>query len=492
MLKKNNKQQRLNRIFPLLKMVKAIFLFLVCLTHHHTHAEEFVSFANGSAQFEIALPQFSPNGVNKINHADIINNSIVFNVFNFKQLSEALDKALGGEVIVVRSNLREKRYHYKQKHPYDEPVTILGLLGQNEAPFLENITWENLNNVTLSHFKVNNLWNTSRNNYSWQIRNSTNVRLSNLHFGDKNNNLHALKRGNIDAIMTSQSGLLIKQSNNIIIDRTLFTDLFHGVEFQGINGFYAVANKAIRVASDMFSGGGVNNALFDSNLMHTRTPVYYKQRNKKNIQYVHSDMVQLYTTKQKRGNTNITIRNNISLVGETPLTHPSLAGWQCFFTRDESGDSFWKRSMPYANIKIINNFCASNQHHGVTLSRGIDNVVAGNFVLLVDLGKDKRQATGSIKVFANRNCKILGNVSNEFEFKNMPGCQIMNNINSFKPNYKNTIGALMQSIYSAPQRNVIETPASSNDLRRFYTNVGLQENPLQYIDYAKLTLVPLF
>ncbi|MEH6456317.1 MAG: hypothetical protein V7749_08335, partial [Cocleimonas sp.] len=399
-------------------------------------------------------------------------------MFNFKQLTEALDNSTGGEVIVVRSNLRDKRYHYKQKHRFDAPVHIFGLLGEDQAPFFDNVTWENLHNVTLSHFKINNLWATTRNNYSWQLRNSNNVRFSNLHFGDKNNNLTALKRGNIDAIIASQSGLLIKQSNNILIDRTLFTDVFHAVEFSDMNSFYAIGNKAIRVASDMFSGGGINNALFDSNLMHTRTPVFYKQRFKK-VQYVHSDMVQLYTTKQKRGNTNITIRNNVSLVGDTPLTHPNLAGWQCFFTRDESGDSFWSRSMPYANIKIINNFCASNQHHGVTLSRGIDNVVAGNFVLLVDQGKNSRQATGSIKVFDNRNCKILGNVSNEFEFKKLSNCQITNNINGFKPDYYNMVITMKQAIESATKREVIEDASSSNDLRRFYENTDLQANPLQ-------------
>jgi hypothetical protein len=291
--------------------------------------------------------------------------------------------------------------------------------------------------------------------------------------------------------MASQSGLLIKQSNNIIIDRTLFTDLFHAVEFSEMNSFYAVANKAVRVASDMFSGGGINHALFDSNLMHTRTPVFYKQRFKK-VQYIHSDMVQLYTTKQKRGNTNITIRNNVSLVGDTPLKHPNLTGWQCFFTRDESGDSFWTRSMPYANIKIINNFCASNQHHGVTLSRGIDNVVAGNFVLLVDQGKNSRQATGSIKVFDNKNCKILGNVSNEFEFKKLSNCQIANNINGFKPDYNDVIITMKQAIESATKRQLIEDASSSNDLRRYYENNGMQSSPLQYFDYSRLTLVPLF
>ena len=489
---KNNQQGSFNHLFPHLKIANTILLIFLFITNSHCYAEEFVSFAKDNSQFQIEMPSLSSSKLIKINPAEIIDNNIVFNVFNFKQLSEVLDNATGGEIIVVRSNLRDKSYHYKQKHRFDEPVLIFGMLGENQAPFFENITWENLHNVTISHFKINNLWDTARNNYSWQIRNSNNVRLSNLHFGDKNNNLIALKRGHIDTILASQSGLFIKQSNNIIIDRTLFTDLFHAVEFNELNSFYAIANKSVRIASDMFSGGGINNALFDSNLMHTRTPVFYKQRWRKR-KYVHSDMIQLYTTKQKRSNTNITIRNNVSLVGDTPLTNRNLSGWQCFFTRDERGDSFFGiRSLPYSNIKIINKFCASNQHHGLTLSRGSDNVVAGNFILLVDKGKNSREATGSIKVFDNRNCKILGNVANEFEFKNMSNCQNINNINSYKPDYDKTIITMRQAIESATKREAIEPASSSNDLSRFYENSGLQANPLQYLDYSMLTLVPFF
>ena len=502
---KNIKEQgSLSNYFIKLKMsylkitkstiTKITLLLFLLFTQCHSYAEEFVTFADGTSEFQIEMTRLTANKLNKINHDELINSNIVFNVFNFKQLTEALDKALGGEVIVVRSNFRDKRYHYKQKHRFEEPVLILGLLGQDQAPYFENITWENLHNVTLSHFKVSNLWDTAKNNYSWQLRNSNNVRISNVHFTDKNNNLTALKRNNLGAILGSQSGILIKNSNNIIIDRTLFTDLFHAVEFSQMDSFYAVANKAVRVASDMFSGGGINNALFDSNLMHTRTPVYYQEGWKKKVKYVHSDMIQLYTTKQKRSNTNITIRNNVSLVGDTPLNIRNLAGWQCFFTRDEKGDTFFGRfsSLPYANVKIINNFCASNQHHGVTLSRGIDNVIAGNFVLLVDEGKNSRQATGSIKVFENKNCKILGNVSNEFEFKNLSNCQVTNNINGYKPNYNDMLNTMKQAIDLSPKRTLIEDSSSSNDLRQFYENTNLQANPLKYFDYSKLTLVPVF
>jgi len=51
---------------------------------------------------------------------------------------------------------------------------------------------------------------------------------------------------------------------------------------------------------------------------------------------------------------------------------------------------------------------------------------------------------------------------------------------------------MKQAIDSATKRETIEPASSSNDLSRFYTNTGLQENPLQYLDYSKLTLVPVF
>ena len=183
---KNNQQGSFNHLFPHLKIANTILLIFLFITNSHCYAEEFVSFAKDNSQFQIEMPSLSSSKLIKINPAEIIDNNIVFNVFNFKQLSEVLDNATGGEIIVVRSNLRDKSYHYKQKHRFDEPVLIFGMLGENQAPFFENITWENLHNVTISHFKINNLWDTARNNYSWQIRNSNNVRLSNLHFGDKN------------------------------------------------------------------------------------------------------------------------------------------------------------------------------------------------------------------------------------------------------------------------------------------------------------------
>ena len=54
------------------------------------------------------------------------------------------------------------------------------------------------------------------------------------------------------------------------------------------------------------------------------------------------------------------------------------------------------------------------------------------------------------------------------------------------------LSTMKQAIDSAIQRPAIEVAASSNDLRRFHSNAGLQANPLQYLDYSKLTLVPAF
>ena len=51
---------------------------------------------------------------------------------------------------------------------------------------------------------------------------------------------------------------------------------------------------------------------------------------------------------------------------------------------------------------------------------------------------------------------------------------------------------MREAIQVSPKRQIIEQPSNSNDLSRFYNNTGLQANPLQYFDYSKLTLVPLF
>ncbi len=436
------------------------------------------------------MPDMYPENLIKINNNQVLSNNSLQNVSSFKELSAALDKARGGEIIIVRRDLRGQRFHYRQKHPFSKTVLVLGMLENKQAPYLDNIIWENLHNVTLSHFKIQNPKAESRHSYSWQIRNAGNIRLTNLHFMGNKNNLTALNTNDIGAILHNPSGLLIKDSTDILIDRTLFSDLFHGVEFTGIDSFYAIANKSIRISSDMFSGGGITNALFDSNLSLERIPVHYRRWNKK--QYVHSDMIQLYTTKRSSGNSNITIRNNISLAGNVPLTHPQLAGWQCFFTRDERGDSPRYRSLAYKNVNIINNICALNQHHGVTLARGHNSVVAGNLILLLDKGKTKREATGSIKVFENNNCKILGNVAKVFDLRGLSNCNVTNNIYDYKPDYNKTITTIRQAIRSAGTRNNVASLETSIDLSRYYGKKNLISNPLQFLDYSSFTLVPSF
>ncbi len=469
--------------------ISFVLLFLFLITDYG-HAEEFVSYSQNNSQFKISMPDMFPENLNKINNNEVLNNNTIQNVSSFEELSAALDKAKGGEIIVVRRNLRGKRFHYRQKHPFKKTVLVLGMLENNKAPYLDNITWENLHNVTLSHFKINNRKAESRYTYSWQLRNSGNIRLTNLHFMGNYNNLTALKSNNIGAILHNPSGLLIKNSTDILIDRTLFTDLFHCVEFTGIDSFYAVANKSVRISSDMFSGGGLTNSLFDSNLSLERIPVYYKRWNKMN--YVHSDMIQLYTTKTGISNSNITIRNNISLPGNVPLTHPQLAGWQCFFTRDERGDSPRYRSLPYTNINIINNICALNQHHGVTMARGHNSVVAGNLILLLDKGKTKREATGAIKVFQNSNCRILGNVAKVFDLRGLSNCKVVNNIYDYKPNFQKTLSEIKQGISSAGKRDIIPPLGTTIDLSRYYGKKDLVNNPLQFLDYSSFTFVPSF
>jgi hypothetical protein len=477
---------KLNK-YKLASLLTYLFFFLLSGV---TYAEEFVTFSHASSEFTIDMPNLSQHEVGKIDHQQALSSPKIRNVVTFDQLSKALDEATGGEVIVVRRNLRNQRFHYKQKHRFNSPVLILGMLENNKAPYLDHIVWEHLHNVTISHFKINNLNANSRTTYSWQIRKSNNVRLTNLHFMGNHNNLTALKQNNTKAILNSPSGLYIKEAGDILIDRTLFSDLYHAVEFGNITGFYAVANKAVRIASDMFSGGGVVNALFDSNLSHTRTPVSYMRYAKK--RYIHSDMIQLYTTKMKQGNQHITIKNNLSLVGDTPLRNPSLTGWQCFFTRDERGDSVRYKNMPYSNVSVINNICASNQHHGVTLARGKDGVIAGNFVLLVDDGKTSREATGSIKVFDNHNCKIVGNVTHVFELRQLSGCDVRNNIHEYKPDYRKTMMIIKSGIKNATKRTRIERNSTSHDLSRYYKTSDLVSRPLQFLDYSAFTLVPDF
>jgi parallel beta-helix repeat protein len=310
--------------------------------------------------------------------------------------------------------------------------------------------------------------NAKKNQYIWQIRNSKNIRLSNVMF-------YGTNKG-IEGTPYNPRGLLIANSTNILIDRSLFQDLFHAVEFTYLKNFFAIANKGNRLASDMFSGGGTQNALFDSNLSFTKLPT----------EGVHSDMIQLYTQKMTIANHNITIRNNVSIPGNSPIKDSRLRGWQCFFTRDEN------KAFYFSNIRIHNNICVSNQHHGVTLSRGYNNIISNNLIL--EIGRTRNpNITAGIRVNDNSNTKVLGNFSKSLFTKSNKntrkhGNRILDNLQLGYDYVKNVI---KQKRTVAPSRHLIEQINNAGVLQEIKMHLNKHlTSPIDSLDFNKLGVVP--
>jgi parallel beta-helix repeat protein len=226
----------------------------------------------------------------------------------------------------------------------------------------------------------------------------------------------------------------------------------------------------------MFSGGGTQNALFDSNLSFTKLP----------SGNIHSDMIQLYTTKMKTANHNITIRNNVSIPGNSPIRDSRLKGWQCFFTRDESKATY------FSNIRIHNNICVSNQHHGITLSRGVNNIVANNIIL--EIGKTENpRVTAGIRVNGNSNTQVIDNISKFYSARRNTNTRSQGNyiINNFQLGYDYVKNIIRQKRMSAPSRYLIEQTNNAAVLHeiKIHSNKRLIL-PIDRLDFNKLGVVP--
>ncbi len=353
----------------------------------------------------------------------------IIKVKNAEELTVALNRARGGEVIVLTNNIDNFRYYRKHQRAivskknsiatklgkalipelkeYSKRVYLIGRLDNGQAPFISHASFSHIKNLLISHIKTS-AFSLKGSKHAWQILNSEEVRLSNILFNgptrpSATNNYQDVSR-------TKVNGLLVSESRNIVIDRCMFQYLFHAVQFRSVDGFLALSNKADHISSDMFSGGGLIHAVFDSNLSLTKYP----------FGKIHSDMIQLSTkfvaNKQKfkvaSVNRDISIRNNVSLQGSSPVWHRGFMGWQCFFTRDEVGDKNPNDKRNFSNIKIYNNICVSTQHHGITLSRGHNNTISNNLILKLDLrNQGSQKITASITAYQNSKLVLMRNIS---------------------------------------------------------------------------------
>jgi len=407
----------------------------------------------------------------KINLNQILSKPSKVNVYSLAELKKALDtlsSKKGEHVIILRKNIANKKFHYKQHNHRASRIYIIGLLADNSpAYFFNSVVWENIRNITFTHIKLNKA-NAKKDQYIWQIRNSRNIRLTNVMF-------YGANKG-IAGTPYNPRGLRVSNSTNVLIDRSLFQDLFHAVEFTYLKNFFAVANKGNRITSDMFSGGGTQNALFDSNLSFTKLPT----------EGVHSDMIQLYTKKMKVANHNITIRNNVSIPGNSPIRDSRLRGWQCFFTRDEN------KTFYFSNIRIHNNICVSNQHHGITLSRGYNNIIANNLIL--EIGKHNNPAiTAGIRVNDNSNTKVLGNLSKSLFTRSNKNTHKQGNrvLTNLQLGYDYVKNIIKQKRTTAPSRRLIEQTSNADVLQEIqrHSNKHLTA-PIDSLDFNQLGVVP--
>lgn len=188
-------------------------------------------------------------------------------------------------------------------------------------------------------------------------------------------------------------GLVLRTSRDITIEDSTFRTWHRGLVVGYSDDIVLRGNDFYDMRSDGADFAAVQRVLIEANWFHDfRRPPQSKD---------HPDMIQFWTNKTKRPNTDITIRGNILNVGAGMPT-------QSIFMRNEEVDTGRKGlEMFYRNVEISQNVIINGHLHGITVG-ATDGLIIRNNTLIRNLGamgkgKDKKPAlhTPSIRVAGN-------------------------------------------------------------------------------------------
>ncbi len=162
--------------------------------------------------------------------------------------------------------------------------------------------------------------------------------------------------GSTDGNFTNDgNGIGISNGKNITITNSRFDSLGRGLQIATATNVLVQGNSFQNMRSDGADFANIQGITIDSNTFKNFFPDADD----------HPDAIQFWTTGTTRASTNIVISNNQILQGEGRQS-------QGIFLRDQIG------TLPYENVKIINNIGYMQGYNGITVGGGKNVEVSGN------------------------------------------------------------------------------------------------------------------
>jgi hypothetical protein len=271
----------------------------------------------------------------------------IINVSNSAQLQSALDRAAGGDTIVLAGG-NYGTTNIANKH-FSTGVTIKSASLSNRAHFdyLGISRSSNLNFEGLDVGHARRHGENESTHYS-RVTDSDHIRMVGMSF-----------HGSLDNNPANDGiGLNVTNSDHFQLMGSTFRDLYRGAFFQRDEDLTVASNSFQSIRTDGVNFGTVNGVVIDKNSFTDFHPARGD----------HADAIQFWLTGQPHGSSDIVITNNTIMQG-------SGVGVQGIFISDP-------KQFDYKNVRIENNLIYGNdQYHGIFLNGVHGAQVIGNTLL---------------------------------------------------------------------------------------------------------------
>lgn len=169
---------------------------------------------------------------------------------------------------------------------------------------------------------------------------------------------HLLVHGSLDSNpLNDVSGLIIRTSTNVTVSQSEFEQLKTAVAFLDDDHLQILGNSFHDLSGDGAHGGGTSYATISGNSF---TNFY-------NIDTIHPDAIQFWTTNTTTAAHDLVITDNVIVRGDG-------VQMQGIFITDQVG------TLAYQNVTISDNMLVGTRYQGITVNHGENVAIANNIV----------------------------------------------------------------------------------------------------------------